>query len=52
MDKEKDKAIRKYPRPKNLKKVQAFLGFTNFYQKYIQKYSQINTLLFKMIKKK
>ena len=31
MDNEKVKAIREWPEPKNLKEVQAFLGFANFY---------------------
>ena len=31
MDQEKVKTITKWPEPKNLKKVQAFLGFANFY---------------------
>ena len=43
MDKEKVKAIREWPEPKNLKEVQAFLGFANFYQRFIQRYSQICT---------
>ena len=51
MDKEKVKAIREWPEPRNLKEVQAFLGFANFYQKFIQVYSQICTLLTKMTKK-
>ena len=39
MDKEKVKAIKEWPEPKNLKEVQAFLGFANFYQRFIQGYS-------------
>ena len=31
MDEEKVKAIKELPEPKNLKEVQAFLGFANFY---------------------
>ena len=41
MDNEKVKAIRKWPEPRNLKEVQAFLGFANFYRRFIQGYSQI-----------
>ena len=35
MDQEKVKVVTEWPEPKNLKKVQAFLGFANFYQKFI-----------------
>ena len=51
MDKEKVKAIKNWPEPRKLKEVQAFLGFANFYQRFIQGYSQICTLLNKMTKK-
>ena len=51
MDDEKVKAIREWLEPRNLKEVQAFLGFANFYQRFIQGYSQICTPLTKMIKK-
>ena len=51
MDDEKVKAIREWPEPRNLKEVQAFLGFANFYQRFIQRYSQICTPLTKMTKK-
>ena len=51
MGDKKVKAIREWPEPRNLKEVQAFLGFANFYQRFIQGYSQICTLLTKMTKK-
>ena len=51
MDNEKVKAIREWPEPRNLKEVQAFLGFANFYQRFIQEYSQICIPLTKMTKK-
>ena len=51
MDNEKVKAIREWPEPKNLKEVQAFLGFANSYRRFIQGYSQICTPLTKMTKK-
>ena len=51
MDNEKVKAIRKWPEPRNLKEVQAFLGFANFYRRFIQGYSPICTPLTKMTKK-
>ena len=52
MNDEKVKAIKERPEPRNLKEVQAFLGFANFYQRFIQGYSQICTPLTKMTKKK
>ena len=51
MDREKVKVIREWQEPRNLKEVQAFLGFANFYQRFIQGYSQICTLLTKVTKK-
>ena len=38
MDDKKVKAIREWPEPKNLKEVQAFLRFANFYRRFIQGY--------------
>ena len=35
MDQKKVKAITEWPKPKNLKEIQAFLGLANFYQKFI-----------------
>ena len=43
MNDEKVKAIREWPEPRNLKEVQAFLGFANFYRRFIQGYSQVCT---------
>ena len=51
MDDKKVKAIREWPEQRNLKEVQAFQGFANFYQRFIQGYSQICTPLTKMTKK-
>ena len=51
MDPEKVKAIIECPEPKNLKEVQAFLGFANFYQKFIQGYLKVVTPLITLIKK-
>ena len=51
IDNKKVKAIREWPEPRNLKEVQAFLEFANFYQRFIQRYSQICTPLTKMTKK-
>ena len=51
MDQEKVKAITKWPEPKKLKEVQAFLGFANFYQIFIQDYLMVVTPLTTLTKK-
>jgi len=45
MSQSKVNAILKWPTPKNLKQVQSFLGFANFYQHFIFNYSDIVTPL-------
>ena len=44
MDPEKVSGILKWPRPHNVKKVQSFLGFCNFYRRFIKDYSAIAPL--------
>lgn len=39
MDPEKQRAIKDYPRPKNVKDVRSFLGLTGFYRRFIDGYS-------------
>src|ERR1700709_2273897 len=41
MDNEKTSAVRTWPAPKTKKQLQAFLGFCNFYRRFIQSYSGI-----------
>ena len=41
MDPAKVSAITEWPRPRSVKEVQSFLGFANFYRKFIQHYSAI-----------
>ncbi|KAK3556239.1 hypothetical protein QTP70_006920 [Hemibagrus guttatus] len=41
MDKGKITAIRNWPAPTTVKELQRFLGFTNFYRRFIQNYSSI-----------
>jgi len=41
MDKAKIETILNWPQPKNLKDVQSFLGFANFYRRFIKVYSEI-----------
>lgn len=39
-DPEKIKAVAEWPTPENRKELQRFLGFANFYRRFIQNYSQ------------
>ena len=41
MSSEKVKAIQDWPEPHKVKDIQSFLGFANFYQQFIHKYSDI-----------
>ena len=51
MDKTKVSAISDWPVPKNLKEVQSFLGFANFYRRFIDNYSSIASPLHSLTKK-
>jgi hypothetical protein len=51
MDPVKIKAITDWPTPKTVKQVQSFLGFCNFYRRFITKYSEIARPLFDLTKK-
>ena len=41
MDPEKVASLLDWPIPKSFKKVQSFLGFANFYRKFIASYSTV-----------
>jgi hypothetical protein len=41
MEEEKVMAVQDWPPPTNVKGVQSFLGFTNFYQQFIKDFSKI-----------
>ena len=41
MDREKVRAVEEWPKPKDQQALQRFLGFTNFYQRFIRSYSTI-----------
>lgn len=51
MDPEKLKGIQEWPIPKNLKEVQSFLGFANFYRKFIANYADLSQPLDELKKK-
>ena len=42
-------AIINWPRPKNITQVHGFLGFCNYYHKFIRNYAQIAKLLYLLI---
>ncbi|MBW0487001.1 hypothetical protein O181_026716 [Austropuccinia psidii MF-1] len=44
MDQEKVQQILNWPPPRNLKSLQSFLGFANFYRRFIKNYSKISSL--------
>ncbi|KAL0152021.1 hypothetical protein M9458_052666 [Cirrhinus mrigala] len=51
MDDTKVNAVRNWPRPKTLKELQRFLGFSNFYRRFIRNFSTVAAPLKSMIKK-
>jgi hypothetical protein len=51
IDSTKMKVIWKWPVPTKIKKVQAFLGLTNYYRKFIKDYARITTPLTTLLKK-
>ena len=46
MEPVKLKAIKGWPTPKSVKEIQKFLGFCNFYQRFVKDYSQVARPLF------
>lgn len=51
MDPKKVNAVRDQPTPKNVKDVQSFTRFCNYYQRFIRDYSKIATPLYRFTKK-
>jgi RNase H-like domain found in reverse transcriptase/Reverse transcriptase (RNA-dependent DNA polymerase)/Integrase zinc binding domain/Aspartyl protease/Chromo (CHRromatin Organisation MOdifier) domain len=51
MDNEKIKAVQEWPKPRNLKEVQQFLGFVNYNRRFIQGYSKEAKPLTELTKK-
>jgi len=51
MDKSKVQTIQDWPTPRHLRDVQAFLGFANFYRRFIRNYSEITVPLIRLTRK-
>ena len=51
MDPEKVNAVLNWEIPKSVKDIQCFLGFANFYRRFIHKYSHLCQLLFNLLRK-
>ena len=51
MDPVKVSAIVEWPQPCNQKEVQSFLGFTNFYHRFVEGFSSVARPLFNLTKK-
>jgi hypothetical protein len=51
MDPSKVKSILDWPAPKSVKDIQVFLGFANFYRRFIKNYSKITAPLTKLLRK-
>ena len=48
MDKGKVEAIQSWPEPKNKKELQQFLGFVNFYRRFVEGFAKIAKPLAKL----
>jgi hypothetical protein len=51
MDPQKVRAVKEWETPKNVKDLQCFLGFANFYRRFIKNYSKICSPMFDLLKK-
>ncbi|KAL0195242.1 hypothetical protein M9458_008814 [Cirrhinus mrigala] len=51
MDEKKVNAVLNWPRPTTLKELQCFLGFSNFYRRFIHQFSSVAAPLTAMVKK-
>ena len=51
MDSVKTAVIKDWPTPKNVIEIQEFMGFTNFYRKFIRGYSGVSVLFTDLTKK-
>ncbi|KAI2650806.1 Transposon Tf2-6 polyprotein [Labeo rohita] len=51
MDEAKVRAVQNWPQPRTLKELQRFLGFSNFYRRFIRNFSTVAAPLTAMVKK-
>lgn len=51
MDKHKVEAIREWPTPKNVKDIQTFLGFANFYRRFIKDFARTSLPITALLRK-
>lgn len=51
MEKSKVEAVKDWPQPKNVKDVQSFLGFANYYRRFIKDFGKIATPLHELTRK-
>ena len=51
MDPSKVSTIMEWPKPRKVKDIQAFLGFVNFYQRFIHEYAEMTLPLTNLCKK-
>ena len=51
MDPDKVKAILEWEAPRSVKGVQSFVGFANFYRRFIKEFSQIILPMMKLVRK-
>ncbi len=52
MDQGKVQAIRDWPQPQSVKELQRFLGFANFYRRFVQNFSLLSAPLTSMLRQK
>jgi len=52
MEQEKIKAVKEWKTPTKVKDMESFLGFANFYRRFIQNFSHITKLLNELKSKK
>ena len=51
MNLKKIQTVQEWPKPKTVKDIQSFLGFANYYRKFIRDYSKITAPLTEVTKK-
>jgi len=51
MDDKKVQTIQDWPTPRRIKDVQAFIGFANFYRRFIEEYSELTLPLTRLTRK-